>query len=164
LAAELIQRLTGVTMRHVRYAQTGELYRDLEAGKVALSFNNIISMLPRCRSGTLRALAVSSRERATIASDIPTLDESGVPGYDMTNWVGIAGPRGMPAAMVERLSSAVAAAVKSERVSAELSRQGIIPCGSTSAAFADFIRGETAKWRPVVEQLGGAENIDSTGD
>jgi tripartite-type tricarboxylate transporter receptor subunit TctC len=153
LAAELFQRLAGVTMRHVRYDQTGVLYHDLEAGKVDLSFNNIISMLPRCRAGKLRALAVSSRERAEIAPDIPTLEESGVAGYDMTNWVGIAGPRGMDEATAVRLSAAVAAAARSEPVSTGLRAQGIIPCGSTAPEFAAFVRGETAKWRPIVAQL-----------
>ena len=158
LAAELFQKLAGVTMRHVRYDQTGVLYRDLEAGGVSLSFNNIISMLPRCRSGKLRALAVTSRERAAIAPDIPTLEESGIAGYDMTNWVGIAGPRGMDEATAARLSGAVAAAVRSERVSTALRAQGIIPCGSTGKEFAAFVRGETEKWRPVVAQVRNAND------
>ena len=156
LAAELFQKLADVTMRHVRYDQTEVLYRDLEAGEVSLSFNNIISMLPRCRSGKLHALAVTSRERALIAPDIPTMEECGVAGYDMTNWVGIAGPRGMNEATAARLGGAVAAAVRSERVSTALTSQGIIPCGSTGAEFADFIRSETEKWRPVVAQVRNA--------
>ncbi|MEO8442012.1 MAG: tripartite tricarboxylate transporter substrate-binding protein [Betaproteobacteria bacterium] len=153
LAAELFQQLAGVTMRHVRYDQTEMLYRDLEAGRVALSFNNIISMLPRCRSGKLRALGVSSRERSAIALDIPTIEESGVAGYEMSNWVGIAGPRGMDEATAARLGAAVAAAVRSERVSAALRAQGIIPCGGSSREFATFILAETEKWRPIVAQL-----------
>ena len=156
LAAELFQRVAGITMRHVRYDQTEVLYQDLEAGRVSLSFNNIISMLPRCRSGKLHALAVTSRERAGIAPDIPTMEESGIAGYDMTNWVGIAGPRGMDEAAAARLSGAVVAAVRSERVSTALSAQGIIPCGSTGEEFAAFIRGETEKWRPVVAQVRNA--------
>ncbi len=153
LAARLFEWLTGVTMRHVRYDQTGQLYRDLEAGKVSLSFNNIISMLPRCRSGKLRALAVSSRERAAIAAEIPTLEECGVSGYDMTNWVGLAGPYGMTEATTQRLGEAVTAAVRSAGVSVALREQGIIPCGGTSQEFAAFIWSETEKWRPIVAQL-----------
>ena len=160
LAAELFQKLAGVTMRHVRYDQTEMLYRDLEAGRVALSFNNIISMLPRCRSGKLRALGVSSNERSAIAPDVPTIAEAGVAGYEMSNWVGIAGPCGMPEATTNRLSAAVATAVRSEHVSAELLAQGIIPCGGTAQEFASFILGETEKWRPIVAQLHGG--IDTT--
>ena len=153
LAAELFQKLANVTMRHVRYDQTGVLYRDLEAGTVSLSFNNIISMLPRCRSRKLHALAVTSHERALIAPDIPTMEECGVAGYDMTNWVGIAGPRGMDEATAARLSGTITAAVRSERVSTAMRAQGIIPCGSTGEEFAAFVRGETEKWRPVVAQV-----------
>jgi tripartite-type tricarboxylate transporter receptor subunit TctC len=159
LAAELFQRLTGVTMRHVRYDRTEKLYEDLEAGIVALSFNNIISMLPRCRSGKLRALGVSSNERAAIAPDIPTLSEAGVAGYEMSNWVGLAGPCGISDAMTRRLSSAVAAAVRSDEVGAALRARGIIPCGSTSAGFASFILSETEKWQPIVAQLSGGDAI-----
>jgi len=159
LAAELFRRLAGVTMRHARYDQTEMLYCDLEAGRVDLSFNNIISMLPRCRSGKLRALAVTSRERSAIAPDIPTIEESGVAGYEMSNWVGIAGPCGIPEATVSRLSAAITAVVRSERVSAELRAQGIIPCGGTAQEFASFILGETEKWRPIVAQLHNGGDI-----
>ncbi len=159
LAAELFQKLAGVTMRHVRYDQTGILYRDLEAGRVALSFNNIISMLPRCRSGKLRALGVSSNERSAIAPEIPTIAEAGVTGYEMTNWTGIAGPCGIPEATTGRLSAAVTATVRSERVSAALRAQGIIPCGGTSREFASFILGETEKWRPIVAHLSSGGDI-----
>jgi tripartite-type tricarboxylate transporter receptor subunit TctC len=165
LAAALFERLAGVTMRHVRYDETKRLYRDLEAGRVALSFNNIISMLPRCRSGALRALAVSSSERSPIALDIPTMAEAGVAGYEMTNWTGIAGPAGMAESTRDGLSAAVSAAVRSARVSAALAVQGIIPCGGTAGAFAAFIRAEIEKWRPVVAQLRGATvgtNTDGT--
>ena len=159
LAAELFQRLAGVTMRHVRYDQTEMLYRDLEAGRVALSFNNIISMLPRCRSGKLRALAVSSSERSEIAPEVPTIAEAGVTGYEMSNWVGIAGPCGLPEATTSRLNAAVTAAVRSDRVSAELRAQGIIPCGGTAQEFASFILGETEKWRPIVAELHSGGDI-----
>jgi tripartite-type tricarboxylate transporter receptor subunit TctC len=157
LAAELFQKLAGVAMRHVRFDETERLYRDLEAGLVSLSFNNIISMLPRCRSGALRVLAVSSIERSSIAPDIPTIAESGVAGYEMTNWVGIVGPRGLPESTTRRLSAAVTAAVRSGRVSAALAAQGIIPCGDTAAAFASFIRDETENWRSVIAQLRDAD-------
>src|SRR5258706_1294865 len=92
LAAELFQKLAGVTMRHVRYDQTEMLYRDLEAGKGSLSFNNIISMLPRWSSGKFRALAVSSPERAESSPDIPTLEEARLAGYEESEQVRHSGP------------------------------------------------------------------------
>jgi tripartite-type tricarboxylate transporter receptor subunit TctC len=121
-----------------------------------LSFNNIISMLPRCRSHALRSLAVTSVERASIAPDIPTITEAGVAGYDMTNWTGIAGPRGMDVATTRRLSAAVIAAVKSAPVRDAFAAQGIIPCGGSAEEFSAFIRGETEKWRTIIAQLRGA--------
>ena len=153
LAAELFQKLTGVTMRHVRYDQTQALYRDLEAGRVALSFNNIISMLPRCRAGKLRALAVSSSGRAPIAPDIPTLGEAGVAGYEMTNWTGIVGPRSMTASTIIRWNAAVAAAVKSDRVSAGFRAQGIVPRCGTADEFAAFMSAELERWRDFAALL-----------
>ena len=155
LAAALFEQRAGVKMRHVRYDETERLYRDLAAGAIDLSFNNIISMLPRCRTGKLRALGVTSRERASAAPDIPTIAESGVTGYDMTNWTGIVGPAGMAEPLVRRLSAAVTVAVQSASVSSALTAQGIIPCGGTPQAFADFIRSESEKWRPVVTRLRG---------
>jgi tripartite-type tricarboxylate transporter receptor subunit TctC len=153
LAAALFEKLAGVSMRHVRYDETQVLYRDLEAGRVDLSVNNIISMLPRCRSHALRALAVTSVERASIAPDIPTITEAGVAGYDMTNWTGIAGPRGMDVATTRRLTAAVTAAVRSAPVNEALAAQGIIPCGGGADEFSAFIRNETAKWETIVAQL-----------
>jgi tripartite-type tricarboxylate transporter receptor subunit TctC len=159
LAAVLFQRIAGVGMRHVQYRETTQLYRDLETGRVALSFNNIISMLPRCRSGALNALAVTSHERSPVAPEIPTLAESGVAGYAMTNWTGIAGPRGMTQSTVSRLTAAITAAVRSERVSTELAAQGIVAGGGTPEAFASFVRAETEKWRPVVAELNDAAAV-----
>lgn len=150
LAAALFERLTGVRMRHVRYDKTQRLYEDLAAGRVDSSFNNIISMLPRCRSGALTALAVSSRERASIAADIPTIAECGAAGYDMTNWTGIVAPRGMVPELASRLSAAIDVAVRSESVSAALRAQGIAPCGGTAEEFAAFISSERERWQPVL--------------
>ncbi len=159
LAAVLFERLTGVAMRHIRYDRTQRLYEDLTNGRVDLSFNNVISMLPQCRSGALTALAVSSRERAAIAPEIPTLAECGVAGYDMTNWTGIVGPRGMPREIARRLAAAVDAAVRSQQASAELKAQGIVPCGGTAEDFAAFMCREREQWQPMLGEIrvGSAE-------
>lgn len=153
LAAELFQTMAGVHLRHVRYAQTERLYADLEAGRVALSFNNIMSMLPHCRRGVLRALAVSSTARSDAAPGVPTLDESGLPGYEVTNWVGLVAPRGTPPAVLKRASDAVAAAVRTPDVRAEYVRSGVVPRGSDPETFAEFIAHEIARWRPAVQRF-----------
>ena len=158
LAAEMFQAMTGIAMRHVRYDETEQLYRDLEAGTVSLSFNNMISMLPRCRRGALRALAVSSSERSAVAPEIPTIAESGVPGYEVTNWAGIVAPRATPAKRIEELSNAVTAAVRSNAVTAALLAAGITPCGGTPQQFASFMASEVERWRAIASRLRSAND------
>jgi tripartite-type tricarboxylate transporter receptor subunit TctC len=152
LAAEMFQAMTGIAMRHVRYDETERLYGDLEVGAVSLSFNNMISMLPRCRRGGLRALAVSSAERSAVAPEIPTIAESGVPGYEVTNWVGIVAPRATPEKCLEELSNAITAAVRSDAVRAALLVAGITPCGGTPQQFASFMASEVERLRTIVSQ------------
>lgn len=153
LAAEVFQAMTGIVMRHVRYDETERLYEDLEAGAVSLSFNNMISMLPRCRRGVLRALGVSSAERCAVAPQIPTIAESGVPGYQVTNWAGIVAPRATPAKCVEELSIAATAAVQSDAIQAALLAQGITPCGGTPQQFASFMAAEVERLRSIVPRF-----------
>jgi tripartite-type tricarboxylate transporter receptor subunit TctC len=153
LAAELFQAMTGTAMRHVRYDETQRLYRDLEAGVVSLSFNNLISMLPRCGRGALRALAVSSAERSAVAPEIPTIAESGVPGYEVTNWVGIVAPRATPQDCLDELSHAITTAVKSDAVRTALRAAGATPCGGTPQLFASFMASEVECWRAIASRL-----------
>jgi tripartite-type tricarboxylate transporter receptor subunit TctC len=153
LAAELFQLVTGVELRHARYDETNKLYADLEAGQIALSFNNIMSMWPRCRLKKLRALGVTSSQRAGIAPDIPTLAESGLNGCEVSNWLGLVAPRGTPAALLEYISTAATAVINSTDVSATLNAAGIAPCATTPAAFGEFISAELNRWRPVVARF-----------
>ena len=153
LAAELFQEISGITLQHVRYDETERLYLDLEAGAVAVSFNNLISMLPRCRRGSLRALAVSSADRIAAAPDIPTIAESGVPGYEVTNWVGIVAPPAMDPALLAELGNAVSAAVESDAVSSVLRADGVVPCGGAPEVFASFMAAELKRWRSIAARL-----------
>ncbi|MES2562869.1 MAG: tripartite tricarboxylate transporter substrate-binding protein, partial [Pseudomonadota bacterium] len=111
VAAELFCALADVEMKHVQYAQTERLYADLEAGRVALTFNNIMSLLPRCQSGVVHALAVTSATRSPVAEHVPTLAELGLPGYNMTNWLGVVAPRATPHTTIEVLSRAISGAL-----------------------------------------------------
>ena len=153
LATELFQSLTRTSMRHVRYDETEQLYRDLEAGKVDLSFNNIASMLPRCRCGALTALGMSSAQRSAAAPDIPTIAEAGVPGYEMSNWTGIVAPAATPPRVVEELSGAIGAALRSPRCHSLLDAQGITPRAGTPREFSEFMAAERARWRDVVARF-----------
>jgi tripartite-type tricarboxylate transporter receptor subunit TctC len=153
LAAELFQSLAGIEMRHARYDHTARLYDDLEHGRIDVSFNNIMSMLPRCREGRLKALAVTSRTRTAIAPDLPAIAESGLPDYEVTNWVGIVAPKATPDSILDALASAVQRACASSRVQDALLGAGVTPSAGTHAEFSDFIAAEIARWRPIVERF-----------
>ncbi len=153
LAAELFQAVTGIELRHARYTETEQLYADLEAGRIALSFNNISSMLPRCTSGKLRALGVTSAQRSAAAPDIPVLAEYGVAGCEVSNWLGLVAPSATPAALVNALSQAAAAVIGSAGVAAVLNAAGITPCGTTPVAFKNFMAEELDRWGPVVARF-----------
>lgn len=153
LAAELFQEMAGIKLRHVQYAETERLYRDLENGHLSLSFNNMMSMLPRCGRRALRALAVTSATRNTIAPGIPTVAESGLAGYEVVNWLGIVAPKATPEEVIARLSAAARASLRSGVVQNALLSSGIVPCGGTSGEFGQFIAAEIERWGPVVKRF-----------
>ena len=153
LAAEHFESITGTRMRHVRYDETEQLYRDIEAGRVALSFNNIASMLPRCKRGALTALGVSTAARSAAAPELPTLAEAGVTGYEMSNWTGLGAPPATPRDVATALSEVFAAALRAPRTSALLAAQGITPRGTSPQEFTDFMSAERERWRCVVARI-----------
>lgn len=156
LAAELFQAVTGVQLRHQRYAETNELYVDLESGLIDLSFNNIMSMLPRCRTGKLRALGITSTQRCPVAPHITTLAEHGVYGCEVSNWVGLVAPRGTAAAIVDTISQAVASVITHRDIAGKLMAAGISPMGSLPMAFERFMAAELTRWQPVVARFTAA--------
>ena len=153
LAAELFQAVTGVQLRHACFDETQQLYADLETGRIALSFNNIMSMLPRCNAGKLRALGITGSRRSHVAPAVPTLTESDVAGSEMSNWIALVAPRGTAAAQVNAISMAAQSVIDSAVVSAALGAAGIAPCGSTPAELGQFIDAELNRWNPVVARF-----------
>lgn len=153
LAAELFQSVTGVRLRHARYDETQALYADLESGRIDLSFNNIMSMLPRCHAGDLRALGITSAQRSPSAPHVPAFAECGALGCEVSNWLGLVAPHGTPAAMVRSVARAAAAVIHGAEIAATLNRAGITPCGSTPAEFSAFIASELKRWGPVVKRF-----------
>src|SRR6185503_17131238 len=153
LAAELFQHMAGIELRHVRVDHVDRLYDDLEAGRIAVSFNNMMSMLPRCKHQTLRALGVTSARRSAAAEEIPTSAESGLPGYEVATWLGIVAPRRTPAPVVAELNAAVGTALANAAIVETFRAAGVTPCGGTPQAFFDFIAREIARWGPVVARF-----------
>ncbi len=153
LAAELFQSLAGVRLKHVRYAHTERLYDDLDAGIIALSFNNMMSMLPRCTGGSIQALAVTSGRRHPAAAHLPALADCGLPEYEVSNWLGIVAPKATPASIIAGLSGSIAAALRNAELDAAFQAAGVTACASTPAAFADHIANELRRWGPIVARF-----------
>ncbi|MGH8618032.1 MAG: Bug family tripartite tricarboxylate transporter substrate binding protein [Burkholderiales bacterium] len=154
LTGELFKLSTGVSMVHIPYKGIGAAYPDLFANNIQLTFASIISATPHVKSGKLRALAVTSRARARNMPELPPLAESGVPGFDVTQWYGMFAPLSTPRPVIDKLQRAVAGALTQPDVIARMASEGSEPVGSTPQAFTDHVKRELTKWSAVIKQTG----------
>jgi len=147
--------MTGTKMVHVPYKGAGPALSDIIAGHVPLMAANILSTLPHVRSGRVRAYGVTSAKRAAAASDIPTIAESGVPGYEAVQWFGLLAPAGTPRGIITKLHSAVARALEDPAVRKRFVSGGADPTPNASPKeFATLIHKELAKWAKVIKEAG----------
>ncbi|MBX9812532.1 MAG: tripartite tricarboxylate transporter substrate binding protein [Burkholderiales bacterium] len=151
LAVELFNGMAGISMLHVPYKGSGPALADLIGGQVHLMFANLTAGLPHVKSGRLRALAVTGQRRSPIVPDLPTVSESGLPGYVVTSYYGIFVPAGTPRSIVERLNTEIAKAMQAPDMREHLASEGADPVTSTPEQFAAFIRAEIDKWSKVVK-------------
>jgi tripartite-type tricarboxylate transporter receptor subunit TctC len=154
LATELFLYKAGIKMTHVPYKGGGPALTDVIAGQIQLVFATPQAGLPQVKAQRVRAIAVTTRERVAAAPDIPTVAESGVPDYEVTNWHGLIGPKGLPRAVVERLNSAVNKAIKDKDLEAKLQANGVSAAGGSPELLYELIRNEIAQWRQVVTAAG----------
>ena len=154
LAGELFKTMSGVQMTHVPYKGSAQALADLIGGQVQLMFDNLPSALPHIKSGKLKALAVTSLQRSTALPDLPTIAESGLPGFDANSWFGILAPAGTPKDIIDRWNSEVAKWLASPEAREKLASQGAILAGRSPEDFAQHIATETAKWQKVVKESG----------
>jgi len=154
LSAELFKYMTGVDMVHVPYKGGGPAVIALISGQVQLNFATIPSVLPHVRSEKLRAVAVTTIKRSPAAPQVPTIAESGVPGYDHGPWNGMLAPAKTPQAIIAKLNAEVAKIVHLPETAGALLHDGAEPVGNTSEEFAAVIRTETAKWAKVIKAAG----------
>jgi tripartite-type tricarboxylate transporter receptor subunit TctC len=154
LSGELFNLMTGTKLAHIPYKGSSEAVADLLAGRVAVTFSPASTVLPHIKAGTLRALASTGARRATAAPDLPTVAESGFPGFETAVWFGLLAPASTPGDIIERLASAVAEARTAEDVKAQFATQGIDPMTGGPKEFAAYIRSETEKWAKVVQASG----------
>ena len=143
-AGELLNRIAGLDMVHV--PTSGSPLPDLLAGRVQVVFANIVTVLPLVREGRLRALAVTSLERSAVAPDLPTMSESGFPGFEAVAWFGLLAPAGTSAAILQRLESEAGKALAAPEMKARLSLMGATAPVPNTDAFTQVIRDETLKW------------------
>lgn len=152
LAGELFKLMTGTNMVHVPYKGASPGNTDLIAGQVDLTFNTLPPLLQFAKTGKIKALAVTGAKRASALPDVPTIEESGVKGYDVTTWYGILAPAGTPPEIVARLNAEIVKTLKTPEVYQKLQGQGFDVDTSTPEAFATLIRDEVDKWKKVAKE------------
>ena len=154
MSAELFKMMTGTSMLHVPYKGSGPALLDLMSGQVQLMFDNLPSSMPYLKAGRLRPIAVTTAKRYPGLPEIPTISESGVPGFEAVAAFGILAPAGTPREIVARLNTEVNRALKLPDMQERFAQQGAIPAPGTPEDYGAFIRSEIAKWAKVVKVSG----------
>ena len=154
LAMEMFRALAGIDVVHVPYKGFGPAMTDLLGGQVASAFATTLASLPQVKAGKLRALGMSSAKRSAVASDVPTIAESGLPGFDVNEWQMLLAPAATPPAIIERMQREVASGLRHDDVKTRLTELGATPVGSTSKEAQAFLRSELARWADVAKRTG----------
>ncbi len=154
LSAKLLNSMAGIKMTEVNYKSTPQSVTALISGEVFVGFPATSAVMPHVRAGKLRALAVTSAQRSSMAPNIPTLAEAGVPGFNVTPWYGLMVPAGTPKEIVARLHEATVSALRNPEVKKRFSRTDLVLVGSTPEKFGALIRSEVAKWAKVIKESG----------
>ena len=156
LSGELFKAMAGVEMQHIPYKGSPPALQDVVAGQVTMTFDNITTAWPLAKAGKLRALAVTTAKRASIAPDVPTLAESGLPGYEVGSWQGVFAPAGTPPEIVKRLNAEIVKIINLPDVKEKLLGLGAEPVGNTPEEFAVLVKAEIVKWADVVKKSGAS--------
>ena len=154
LAGELFKTMAGIDMTHVPYKGAAPAMQDLIGGQIQLMFDNLASSLAQVRAGKVKALAVTTAKRSALAPELPTIAESGLPGFDINTWFGIFVPAATPRETVERLHAEFTRALAAADVRERMLNLGAEPVGSTPGEFAAYIRSEAAKYARVIKASG----------
>ena len=152
LAGELFKSMAGVEMLHVGFRGGAPALMETLAGRTQVMFANINEALPHVKAGRLKALAVTSLKRSDLMSTMPTVDESGLAGYEAIAWNGVAAPAGTPKAVIDQLNTEMVKVVHRQDVAKAMREMGLTPVGSSPEEFADLVRREQAKWGALIRK------------
>ncbi len=151
LTTELFKSQSSTFMVHIPYRGTALAIPDLMSGKIDVLFDSLVTGLPHVKDGKLRALAVTSSLRTPLAPDLPAAAEV-LPGFESTTWFGLYGPKGLPAEVVQRVNTALNAALAEPEVKERFARLGAEPTGGSPQAFSAMVRADASKWKMVIEE------------
>jgi tripartite-type tricarboxylate transporter receptor subunit TctC len=154
LGPELFKLMAGIDILHIPYKGAAPAMIDVIGGRTQMAFGSIPSTIAHLRSGKLRALGVGAATRSTTLPDVPTVSESGLPGYEAANWIGIVAPAGTPAAIIEKLQKEISLMQDTPEAKKQFANEGAEELRMSSADFGKFIASETAKWGRVVKEAG----------
>ncbi|MPZ46923.1 MAG: tripartite tricarboxylate transporter substrate binding protein [Betaproteobacteria bacterium] len=158
LAGELFATMAGIKMLHVPYKGSAPALTDVIAGNVLLMFPNIPASLPHIQSGRLRALGVTALERSSVVPQVPTIAESGLPGYEAIAWFGVFAPAGLASDLVARLNADIVRILTQPEVRERITRLGADPVGNTPEQFGQYVQKEITKWAKVIKDSGAKLN------
>jgi len=154
LSGELFKGMANVQMQHIPYKGSPPALTDVMGGQVSMTFDNITTAWTLAKAGKLKALAVTTAKRSPIAPDVPTLAESGLPGYEIGSWQGVFGPAGIPEEIVKRLNTEIVKIINAPDVQKKLVELGAEPVANSPEEFAAFVKTEVVKWGDVVKKSG----------
>ena len=154
LSGELFKSTAGVDMQHIPYKGSPPALQDVVGGQVSMTFDNITTAWPLAKAGKLRALAVTTAKRSSVAPEVPTLAESGLPGFEIGSWQGVFAPAGTPPEIVKRLNAEIVKILNMPEVREKLIALGAEPVGDTPEQFSAYVKGEVVKWSDIVKKSG----------
>jgi tripartite-type tricarboxylate transporter receptor subunit TctC len=154
LSMELFKTMTGTSIVHVGYKGSQQAITDLIGGQIDIVCDNMGPLLPQVRAGRLRALGVTALKRSPVLPDLPTFNEAGIPGYELTTWGGFAMPAGVPREIVQRMNAEINKALLSPAVSQALAAASLTPEGGTPERFTEYVRKETEKLGNLIKLIG----------
>jgi tripartite-type tricarboxylate transporter receptor subunit TctC len=154
MAGELFKNMSGTYLVHIPYKGSSGARTDVIGGQVEMMFDAVTTMVEQVRAGKVKAIATTGKARSDVLPDVPTISESGVPGYEATIWLGIMAPKGTPKAVVDKLNEAVSKISSQADVKQTWAKQGAVPMVMSPEAFEKYARDDIAKWAKVIKSAG----------